>query len=319
MDDLSRLLRDQDGVVARSQVLAAGLTPTEIARALRRGRLVAHLPGVYVEHNGPLTLQQRRQVAVRHAWPAALCLDSALHAATGSSPRDRPERVIHVAVNRHRHIASVPGIVVHRMTGFAERVQWAASPPRIRYDDSVLDVAAAAADDLAAVAALADAVGSRRTTAARLRARLDQRARVPRRAWLAAVLDDVAHGTCSVLERGYQTRVVRPHRLPSGILQERRTMAGGAVVRDVALPHLRTYVELDGQMFHADATARSRDLDRDLEAAAEQSALTLRLGYVQVFGHACWTADRLARVLLGRGWTGTPYQCPQCGGSLQAG
>lgn len=319
MDELTRLLRDQDGVVARSQVLAAGLSPTDVARALRRGQLVKHLPGVYVDHNGPLTPQQRRQVAVLHAWPSALCLESALRAAEGPGTRDRPEPVIRVAVDRQRHLAVVPGIVAHRMSGFADRVQWNASPPRVRYDDSVLDVAAAARDDLAAVARLADAVGSRRTTAERLLARLAERPRIGRRRWIEAVLADVAAGTCSVLERGYQTEVVRPHGLPAGILQELRATATGNVVRDVALPAQQTYVELDGWIFHSDPRARSRDLDRDLDAAAEHGALTIRLGYEQVFGHACWTADRLGRILRRRGWAGTPWPCPLCGGSLHVG
>lgn len=315
MDELSRLLRDQDGVVARRQ-LAGGTSQTsqtEIARLLRRGRLVAHLPGVYVEHNGPLTPQQRRQVAVLHAWPAALCLESALRAAEGPSVRDRPEAVLHVAVDRQRRLAVVPGIVVHRMAGVADRVQWNASPPRVRYDDSVLDVAAATRDDLAAVARIADAVGSRRTTAPRLLERLAERRRIAKRAWIAAVLTDVANGTCSVLERGYQTEVVRPHGLPAGILQELRVSASGNVLRDVWLPESRTYVELDGWLFHSDPAARARDLDRDLDAAADQSALTLRLGYEQVFGHSCWTADRLGRILRRRGWDGVPRRCPRCG------
>ncbi len=313
MDELSRLLRDQDGVVARRQVLAAGVSPTEVARALRRGRLVTLVPGVYIEHNGPPTPQQRRQAAVLHAWPAALCLGSALRAAEGPAARDRPESIIHVAVDRDRHLAEVPGIAVHRMSGFAERVQWNASPPRTRYDDSVLDVAAAAPDDLVAVACLADAVGSRRTTAERLLVTLRSRSRIGRRSWLEAVLTDVAHGTCSVLERGYQTEVVRPHGLPPGTLQQLRRTHAGSVVRDVALPAHQVLVELDGWMFHSDPAARSRDLDRDLDAAAEDAALTVRLGYEQVFGHGCWTAGRLARILRRRGWADTPHPCPDCG------
>lgn len=313
MDDLSRLLRDQDGVVSRRQVLASGLSPTDVQRALRRGQLVKRLPGVYVDHNGPLTLQQRRQVAVLHAWPAALCLESALHAAEGAGRRGRPEPVIHVAVDRQRHLVPVPGVALHRTTDFAERVLWNTSPPRMGYDDSVLDVAAAASDDLAAVACLADAVGSRRTTAPRLREHLARRTRISRRPWLEAVLDDVAGGTCSVLERGYQTEVVRPHGLPPGRLQALHVTASGIVLRDVDLPELDLLVELDGRIFHSSADDRARDLERDLDAAVERAALTVRLGYVQVFGRACSTASKLGRVMQARGWDGAPLPCRQCG------
>lgn len=316
MDLLSQLLRDQSGVVSRRQVLDAGLTTTQLARLRRRGQLVQmpHLTGVYVEHNGPPTHRQRSQAAVLHAWPSALCLDSALRAAEGPGRRERSEATIHVAVDRQRRISAVPGVEVHRMAGFAERVQWNASPPRIRYEESVIDVAAGALDDLAAVASLADAVGSRRTTAARLLTCLGERERIPRRSWLEAVLADVALGTCSVLERGYLTEVVRPHGLPTGILQAPQLTASGAVLRDVALPELELFVELDGRIFHSDPADRTRDLERDLDAAAEQAALTVRLGYVQVFGRSCTTAIKLARIMRARGWTGEPHDCPQCGG-----
>jgi hypothetical protein len=44
---------------------------------------------------------------------------------------------------------------------------------------------------------------------------LAERQRVPRRAWLEAVLRDIADGSCSVLERGYLQHVERAHgRLP---------------------------------------------------------------------------------------------------------
>ncbi len=116
-----------------------------------------------------------------------------------------------------------------------------------------------------------------------------------------------------MLEHGYQTQVVRSHGLPPGVLQQLRRTQSGSVVRDVALPEHEMLVELDGWMFHSDPAARSRDLDRDLYAAAEQAALTVRLGYEQVFGHACWTAGRLVRILRRRGWTGTPLSCHKCG------
>jgi hypothetical protein len=269
------------------------------------------VPGVYVDHNGPLTYRQREQAAVLHAWPAALHLDSALRAVDGAGRLQRDDAVIHLAVDRDRSaLRPVPGITVHRVAGFENRVLWNASPPRMRYEEAVLDLAATARDDLAAVAHLAAACGSRRTTAARLLSTLRARPRIRRRAWLEAVLADVAAGTCSVLERGYQSEVVRPHGLPAGVLQARHhPRRGGTVVRDVVLAELGLYVELDGRLFHSDPEHRDRDLQRDLDAAVEQQALTLRLGFQQVFGRACSTAHQLGLVMRRRGWTGAPYPC----------
>src|SRR3546814_5237907 len=59
-------------------------------------------------------------------------------------------------------------------------VQHSARPPRVRFDDAVLDLAAQAPTDLAAIGVLADACGSRRTTAQRLLATIARRSRLRR-------------------------------------------------------------------------------------------------------------------------------------------
>ena len=282
MDEVARLLREQDGVISRAQALDAGVTRTALARALRRREWVAVHPGVYVDHTGPLTWQQRAWAAALLCWPAALCGVSAQRAHEGPGHRDRDDRVIHVAVDRSRHVQGVPGVRVHRTSDLDEKVQWNLGPPRVRYDDTILDLAARARDELAAVAVLADACGGRRTTAARLHRRLGERAWVPRREFLSAVLKDLAEGTCSVLEHGYLTLVERPHGLPSGTRQAVRLVGGSTAYADVHYADLGMLVELDGVLFHASADARDRDLHRDLDAAVEQSATTLRLGYGKV-------------------------------------
>jgi hypothetical protein len=175
MDEVARVLQEQDGLIARAQALEAGLTTTQIARALRRREWVPVHPGVYVEHTGPLSWQQRAWAAVLRCWPAALHGRSAMRAHEGPGRRDADESLIHVAVDRHRNLADPTGVRVHRVSHFEERVQWNVGPPRMRYDDTVLDLAAAAADELDLVAVLAHACGVGRTTARRLLTRLDDR------------------------------------------------------------------------------------------------------------------------------------------------
>jgi hypothetical protein len=157
-----------------------------------------------------------------------------------------------------------------------------------------------------------DACGSRRTTAARLVARLEARARIPRRGWLLAVLEDVARGTCSVLEHGDLDRVVRPHGLPVGVLQAARLTGSGFVVRDVEHADLELAVELDSALFHSSPADRDRDLDRDLVAAVEQDLRTVRLGWRQVFRDSCRTASLVAVLMQRLGWTGQSTRCPAC-------
>lgn len=328
MEVIRALLELQDGVIARRQALAAGLSPTAVTRMLRRRTWVVVHPGVYVDHTGPLTWQQRAWAAVLACWPAALDGASAIRAHEGPGRRTDDPDTLHVVVDRARRVDEPEGVVVRRTSRFDELVQWNLAPPRMRYDDAVVTMADRARTDTAAVAVLADACGGRRTTAQRLRARVDAMPWLHRRAWLTGVLDDVAEGTCSVLEHGYLTLVERPHGLPRGARQDPAGDRGRRMFRDVVYrggrPRWTQVVELDGRLFHDSPRARDRDLERDLEAALAGEH-TVRLGYGQVFERPCRTAATVARLLTKRGWTGTFVRCPDCpespelGGLLQAG
>lgn len=265
--DLDALLRHQDGLVSRRQALGHGLSVTDIKRLVRRREWVAVSPGVYVDHTGRLTWRQRAWAAVLAGGPgAALCLHSALRAHEGPGRKGVDTSTIHVAVPHGRKVLAVEGVRIHQVVDLGSRVQWNRSPPCTRYVDTVLDLAALGGR-LDSVARLADACGSRRTTAARLRDRLDERKRIAQRDWLRSVLSDVADGTCSVLEHGYLDLVERPHGLPVGERQAVRDLGNGRVYRDVDLPHLGVRIELDGKLFHSSVEDRDRDLERDLDAA----------------------------------------------------
>ena len=123
-------------------------------------------------------------------------------------------------------------------------------------------------------------VQSRRTTPDRLRRVLAARARIGRRDLLSAVLDDVAAGACSVLERAYLRDVERAHALPRA--SRARGVSRGRIYRDVRYDRHRLLVELDGRLGHTSSADRDRDLDRDLDAAVTDAATTVRLGYGQV-------------------------------------
>lgn len=307
MEGMAEILVRQSGVVSRSQLLDLGLAPHDIRRLLRRRELVQVLPGVYLDHTGQPSCKQRGWAAVLALWPAALSHQSALPL---DERRRRPEDPIHVAVDRDRSPTPPAGVRLHRVAQLEDKVVWTHSPPRVRIEEAVVDIAAAARDELSAIAALADAVQARLTTPERLREALARRSRVSRRAFLDDVLTDVGAGTCSVLEHGYLTRVERPHGLPTGLRQVRDSPRG-PVYRDVAYRGLGTYVELDGRLFHDSARARDADLDRDLDAAV-RGAVTVRLGWGQVFGRPCVTAMRVGRVLQLHGWSGAVRPCSRC-------
>lgn len=141
---------------------------------------------------------------------------------------------------------------------------------------------------------MAEAISRRRTTATRIRGKLGERAWAAERAWLNSALADVEAGTCSVLERGFVTEVLRPHGLPVPRKQWREVTSIGVVYRDAMYGH--RVVELDGRANHSSIAQRDADLDRDLVAATLGHS-TVRLGWGQVYRRPCHTAMRLAELL----------------------
>ncbi|MDP3967176.1 MAG: type IV toxin-antitoxin system AbiEi family antitoxin domain-containing protein [Nocardioides sp.] len=308
-DDLPTLLREQSGVVSRRQLTDLGLAPHDVRGLLRRGALALVHPGVYVDHTGPPTWQQRAWAGALHAWSSALCGPSALRAEHGPGRRDQDEEQIHVAVAHGRRVADVRGVRVHRLLHLDEQVRWNLGPPRQRVEDAALDTALAVASRSAldAIGVLTTSVAARSTTPARLREALDRRSRVPQRRWWSGVLDDLAAGTCSVLEHGHLALVERPHGLPRGRRQRQARASTGVVYRDVDYPG-GLVVELDGRLFHDSARARDADMERDLDAGLD-GVRTVRLSYGQVFDRPCLTAAKLAVLLRRAGWRDRPSTC----------
>ncbi|WP_036420350.1 type IV toxin-antitoxin system AbiEi family antitoxin domain-containing protein [Mycobacterium sp. 360MFTsu5.1] len=300
--EIAEVLGRQAGVIARRQVLEAGRHDPYIRRMLRRNEWARIHDGVYVNHTGPPTWQQRAWAAVLYAAPAALCLESAMW-------REGP--LIHVAVDVNRTVLVEPdGVRIHHLAQLDQRALWHVGPPRVRYEEAALDVACRTTE-FEAIAVLADACQSRRTTAQRLLAALDGRARIPRRRWLRAVLVDIADGTCSVLEHGYLNRVERAHGLPRATRQARSRSSAGVRYRDIEYGQ-RLVVELDGRLFHDSAAARNNDFERDLDAAVD-GRLTVRLSYQQVFDRPCQTAGKIAQILKQRGVEVYGHPCgPAC-------
>lgn len=323
MDDdaLGAFIHRQNGVFSRSQVLLAGGDDAVIRRRIRRHEWRQVHLGVYVNHTGPLDDRQREWAAVLYYAPAALGGGSALRrygVRTGRDSEPDHEVAIEIAVDRARRVRSLPGVRVRRITRFPDRVLANLSPPRLRLEDAVLDVAGSAGDEATAVGVLADACRSRRTTAARILRALDGRERMRRRAFLRSVLDDVASGAHSLLEWRYLVHVERQHGLPRGKRQRQVRAGRTRAHRDVDYLDLHTIVELDGRLGHTLAGDRWSDLDRDVHAATGGS-ITLRLGWRQVL-EPCRLAAAVATILIARGWRGRPVGCsPTCPVELISG
>lgn len=300
------LLSQQDGVIARRQLLTLGAAPHDIARLLRRRDLARAFDGVYVTHTGPLTPRQREWVAVLAAWPAALTGASAL-------PELSSARV-QLAIAHDRKVRVPPWSVVRRSRHLDLRVDWHRLPPRVHEEHAILDVMSEklAHDDVAAAFhALTQVAHARRTTPDRVLAALDQRPRLPGRGMIRGMLHDLRDGACSVLEREYLQRVERAHGLPRADRQRASRATGQLTLQDVPYPDYRLIVELDGGSFHLGARTDA-DAFRDLAEFARARHATVRVTYGLVFGTPCRTARFLAEVLQQRGWTGTFTECRRC-------
>lgn len=304
LSSVDGLLAWQCGVVARRRLLAHGAGPHDVRRALRRRQLALVHPGVYVNHTGPPSWEQRAWAAVLHHAPAALCGESAL-------PNPRADAPIEVAVAVHRSVQQVPGVRARRMAHLAERIDARALPPRVTPPHAAIDVALGHRDPARMFQVLADVVQSRVTTARQISEALASRDQVPRRALLRDLLADLETGACSVLEREY-LRLERVHGLPYARRQRRDSLRGRAYYRDVPYEEFDLDVELDGRAFHDRASARDADLERDLDTVVDAGRLTVRLGYGQVFTRGCQTIAKVALLLQRRGWGERMVRCPGC-------
>lgn len=302
---LRALLLAQDGVVARRQLRELGLQEHDIRRLLRRRELAVAHPGVYVNHTGPLTFRQRQWVAILTAWPAALTGESALPELSAS--------VVDLVVAHGRRLRLPPGVRVRQRVDMSA-IQWHRSPPRVCHEQAVIDVMSdriVSGDITGAFHALTQVAHGRRTTAERILEALDLRTRVPGRAMIRSLLQDLRDGAHSVLERGYMHDVERAHGLPRAIRQNPSRVTGRRTDADLLYREFDFIVELDGGAYHQGAQ-RDDDATRDLAHFATTETATVRVTYGLVFTHPCRTAAWIAQILQRRGWDGALQPCRHC-------
>ncbi|MFK4087468.1 hypothetical protein ACI2LF_25390 [Kribbella sp. NPDC020789] len=282
------LIREQDGVVGRAQLFAAGWSEAQIRRPLRARRWQVVHPGVYATHTGPIGYDGRLLAALLYAGPEAAWSHYTAAEQLGLTKADS-SRPVHVTIPAHRRIVSRPQLVIYRDYRWADRLA-AVVPPRRTAAHAVLDIVASSRtlDEVAVI--VAEACQSGRVTAADLLAGLAERPRLRHRKALRPIIADVAAGSHSLLELRYLRDVERRHRLPAGVRQR-------AVDGEYTDVHYEAglNVELDGRL-HLVPRQRWRDLDRDNRATLRAEA-TLRYGWFDITSRPCAAAVQVVQAL----------------------
>jgi hypothetical protein len=304
------LTQRQEGVVSRSQALRAGLSADMIRSRIRSGRWRPAHRGVYLTFTGAPGHTAQLWVALLGAGPGAVLSHET--AAELQRLADKPTDSIHVTIPWQRRIKAFEGVTLHRRTRAGEVVLGYGRPPRTRVEETVLDLAQAAATFDEVCGWVTRAFARELTDAARLDTAMGQRPRLRWRADLHELITSAAGGDHSVLEYRYGRDVERAHGLPESVRQAPFEDADGRRGRrDRLYRDYGVIVELDGRLAHP-AEAQWQDRARD-NAAAVDGQQTLRYGWLQVTRDACETAAQVARILRRHGWNGTPRPCsPGC-------
>jgi hypothetical protein len=265
--------------------------------------------GVYAAFTGQPPRPAVLWAAVLRAGPRAILSHET--AAELDGLVDKPSKLVHLTVPYSQRRESAPGMLIHRSSRSIAFKQQRPLPPRTATEETVLDLAQAAASLDTVVWLVARACQRGLTTPFLLADSLQLRTRARWRGELTQALLDVAEGVHSPLEYRYLHGVERAHGLPRPDRQAEADRHPGRIFRDIHYRRYRVAVELDGKASHPDEQ-RWQDKRRD-NAAAADGIFTLRYGWADVTERPCETAQEIATVLARGGWSGTLRRCgPGC-------
>ena len=261
------------GVVTRSVLLEAGVTPKQIKARVRKGALIRVHPGVYrVGHRAPSVEATYLAAVLAAGEGAVLCGRAAAHLwglVRGAAPP--PE----VMTPKQRRIE---GVRTKRCRHGASEVTLFNAIPITTVARTLVDLAAEFTEDELA-RACHEAGVKYRTTPAQVAAVLERRPRTAGAGTLRRILEGDARVTLSALERGF-LEMLRREGLPLPLTNRR---AGSHRV-DCRWPDRRLTVELDSYRFHNSRHSWEQDRRREREARARGDDFR-RFTWRDVFEH----------------------------------
>jgi very-short-patch-repair endonuclease len=297
-------------VVTLQQAATLGLTESAVRHRLATGRWQRVYRDVYVTHSGPLAPQTRLLAALAYAGDgAALSHETAAVRLGLLRTLGSPCPVVHLTVPWERRVMPQPGLEIHYARNFTE------SDTRVRnglrctsVERTVVDLVSTARTPGRAAALVLDAVGSRKTTSARLRRAMQRTGRPRRHRQLTTtVLAEAQAGAHSPLELRF-VEVCRAHGVPEGARQVRQVVRGRTIYVDNIVEEYGLVTELDGHAGHDSAAGRFRDLQRD-NANVEAGRTPVRVGWESVLDEPCEVARQRGAILRRLGWTGAVTGC----------
>jgi hypothetical protein len=260
-DALDALIKRQNGVLARRQALATGLSVSALRHRLRPGGpWKVCLPGVYRAQTGPPTQEQRETAALLYAGPEALLTGSAaLHLYRLPAP---DATLVDVLIPARRERMNVSYVRVHRTARLPEVVFGPAhhrcAPPA----RAVADAVRALTDLGDARALVAGVVQSRGCHVWQLEQELED-GPVRHSALLRQVLAEVADGVRSAPEAELRVLIKRAG-LPMPLFNPKLCLPDGTFIArpDAWWPEAGVAVEVDSRRWHFSPEDWERTMDR---------------------------------------------------------
>ena len=283
---IAEIASRQHGVVARAQLLGAGITTEQIRRRLRSGALLREHRGVYrVGHRAP-SVEARYLAAIFACGEDALLSGRAAGYLLGLLKGSAPAPEVSTPLKRR-----VEGVRVRRRKIEPADCAVHCGIPITTVPRTLTDLAAdLPVDDLAR--ACHEAGVRHRTTPGHVLAVLARSPpNIPGAANLRRIVEGDTHVTLSALERRFLA-LLREHRLP---LPQTNRVAGGHRV-DCRWPDHRLTVELDSYRFHHSRHAWEHDRRREREARARGDDF-VRYTWRDVFEEPVATMAELGRLL----------------------
>lgn len=292
-----RIAANQAQVASRRQLIVAGVPRWHIRAEVAAGRWQTPTEQTVLLHNGPLSADARRWIAVLGTSPrAALDGVSALQQA-GVVGLD--DEVLHVITPRGSQPRPQPGVVVHESRRFSESDVITVGIRRTRAAVAAVHAALWAVSDRQAQLFLLMCAQQRLAPVQQLSDALEAVRRHPRRRLLVRLLADLAGGVQSLGELDV-ARDFRRRGFPEPERQVVRLRPSGKEYLDCELPSYGLVLEIDGAG-HEQPEQQLMDLLRDLTVVADGST-TLRIPLKLYRLATERVLDRIEDVLVSRGW-----------------